>query len=90
MRQRKSKGDVRARLIVRKRCLHLLSTEDKALLCWWDAFFFLDTLFDALNLVGLFDIQLDLCIVEPCSGSVFVQIQHEWSVGEVRGLGERA
>mgnify|MGYP006921747409 CR=1 FL=1 len=39
----------------------MLPAKDESLLCWWDALLLLDALLDALDLVRLLDIQLDLC-----------------------------
>lgn len=50
------KAKVFGRLFV----VHLFTAKDETLLCWWDALLLFNAFLDALDLVCLFDIQLDL------------------------------
>lgn len=62
-------------LVESRRGSHLLSTKDETLLCWWDAFLLLDSLLDALDLVRLLNVELDLYSHEPSSADRCPQVQ---------------
>lgn len=58
--KKKNQRRVLYRTESRIRDVHLFTAKDETLLCWWDALLLFNAFLDALDLVCLFDIQLDL------------------------------